>query len=67
MNDDFKDDELIDIRLPRKEYNTLKTMIEREETYTRITGSLKSSWIWVVGGGALTILLLWDKLHGVIK
>ena len=65
---DFKDDELINIKLPRKQYKVLQTMIEREETYSRLTGMFKSTWIWVVGGGILTLILLWDRLHlGVIK
>lgn len=65
--DDFKNDELINIKLPRKEYEVLKTMIEREQTYTRLTNSLKSSWIWIVGGGALTLFLLWDRIHMGVK
>lgn len=66
-NDDFKEDELINIKLPRKQYEVLKTMIEREETYTRLTNALKSSWIWVIGGGILTLILLWDRIHLGVK
>lgn len=65
---DFKNDELINIKLPRKEYEVLKVLIEREQTYSRLTNSLKSSWIWVVGGGILTLIMLYDRFHvGVIK
>lgn len=59
---DFKDDELINIKLPRRQYERLKTMIEREEAYDRLTSMLKSSWIWIVGGGMLTIFLLYDRI-----
>lgn len=65
---DFKDEELISIKLPRKQYKRLVMMLEREEAYDKLTNMLKSSWIWVVGGGILTLFLLWDRLHiGVIK
>ena len=67
-DDLYKEEELVVIKLPRKEYEVLKVMIEREQTYDRLTGMLKSSWIWVVGGGVLTLILLWDRFHiGVIK
>lgn len=59
---DFKDDELINIKLPRRQYEVLKNMIEREQSYDRLTSTLKSSWIWIVGGGILTLFLLWDRL-----
>lgn len=62
IEDDFKEDELINIKLPRKQYEVLKVMIEREQTYDRLTSMLKSSWIWIVGGGILTIILLYDRI-----
>lgn len=66
--DDFKDDELINIKLPRKQYEMLKDIIAREEAYNWFTSALRSSWLWIVGGGILTLILLYDRLHiGVIK
>lgn len=61
--DDFKKDELINIKLPRSQYEILKVIIQREEAYNWLTGNLKSSWLWIVGGGILTIWLLYDKIH----
>jgi hypothetical protein len=61
--DDFKEDELIDIRLPRKQYETLKLMIEREQAYNWFINTIKNNWLWVVGGGVLSIWLLYDKFH----
>lgn len=61
-DDDFKDDELITIKLPRKDYEMLKTMIKREEASQWFINSLKHSWVWVVGGGILTLFLLWDRI-----
>jgi hypothetical protein len=66
--EDFKDDELIVIKLPRKKYEILNNMIEREQAYNWFTSALKSSWLWIVGGGILSIILLYDRFHiGVIK
>lgn len=67
IEDDFKEDELINIKLPRKQYEILKIMIEREQAYDRLTSMLKSSWIWIVGGGMLTLVLLWDRIHLGVK
>lgn len=63
MSDDLnKQDEIVDIRLPRAEAEILRQMIKREETYTNITAMFKSSWVWVIAGGALTVITLWDKI-----
>lgn len=62
-NDDFRKDELINIKLPREQYELLKAMIEREQAYTWLTNTLKNNWIWLVGSGILTIWLLYDKVH----
>jgi hypothetical protein len=67
---DFEGDELITVELPRSEYKLLKEMIARQEAYNWLTSRLKNSWLWVVGGGILTIWMLYDKFHvvtGVIK
>lgn len=60
-------DELVDIRLPRAEAEVLRTMIKREETYNNITAMFKSSWIWVIAGGLLTVFTLWDKIILILK
>lgn len=69
MNEDFKNDELIEIKLPRSDYEVLKAMIEREQAFNWLKRSVKASAIWIVGGGAVTFLLLYEKinvlLHGV--
>lgn len=65
--EDFKDDELINVKMPRGKYKRLMKMIEREEGYDWLTLTLSTSWIWVVGGGVLTIWLLYDKLQSVLN
>lgn len=63
----FKDDELVSIQLPRRQYEVLKTMIAREEAYSWFTAALKNSWLWIVGGGILTVLILWDRIAPSFK
>ncbi len=60
-----EDDEIITVQLPRKEYKILRQVIEREEAYSWFKRQLATSWIWIVGGGALTLLLLWDKVYNL--
>lgn len=62
-NSDFKQDELIEIKLPRHDYEVLKTMIKRENAYNWLISAIRTNILWVIGGGALTFLVLYDKLH----
>jgi hypothetical protein len=64
IEDDFKDDEVINIKLPRAQYEVLKQMIRREQAYGWFASALKSYWLWVVGSGILTLLLLYDRMQG---
>jgi hypothetical protein len=57
-----KDDQIITIKLPRSQAEILRTMIKREETYSNITATMKSSWIWVVAAGVITLFSLWDTI-----
>lgn len=70
-NDDFKNDELIEVKLSRDQYQVLKEMIKRDQAYDWLTKKLKSNWLFVVGGGALTLWALYDKfqtaLFGTVK
>lgn len=69
--EDFKDDQLISIKLPRSQYELLKTIIEREEAYNWFINRLRNNLVWVVAGGILTIFMLYDKIHlymqGMVK
>lgn len=68
MNDEmYKEEELVNIKLPRKEYEILKTMIKREEASQWFVNYMKSSWVWIVGGGILSVILLWDRIHLGVK
>ncbi len=60
--DDFKSDEIINVRLPRKDYEVMRQMIRERETMNNITAILKSSWVWVVVSGAIALITLWDTI-----
>ena len=68
---DYKLDELIIVKLPRKDYLILKDVIKREEAYDWFQSGIKSWWIWVVAGGLLTLITLYetfkDGLIGTVK
>lgn len=59
---DNKDDEIINVQLPRSQYRILREVIRREETYGYIGKKLASLWIWAVAGGIITVISLWDTI-----
>lgn len=61
MDEDFKDDELIDVRLPRKDYEMLREMIKKQEALTWI-GRYFRNVVFVAIGGILAFYALWDKI-----
>jgi hypothetical protein len=71
IDEDFKEDELINIKLPRSQYELLKVMIKREQAYNWFTNWMRNNVLWVIGGGILTFLLLYDKIqlyiYGTVK
>jgi hypothetical protein len=63
MNEEInKEDEVITLRLPRKDADIVRQMIKERETMNNITAILKSSWIWVVVSGAVALFTLWDTI-----
>lgn len=62
MNDDIRGDEIIDVKMPRKDFKTIQKMVEERQAYDTITSKLKSYWIWAVVGGVLTVFTLWDAI-----
>lgn len=68
--DDYKQDELVTVKLPRSDLDIVRSMIEREKAYNWITKTLKSTSVWVVAGGVLACIALWDKITvflGMVK
>ncbi len=56
--DDNKSDEVINVRLPRAEYEILRKVIKREEALGWV-----ASWALWVGGPLLALFLLWDRIQ----
>lgn len=69
--DDNRDDEIINVQLPRSEYKVMREIIQERETYNNLVLKLKTNWIWFIAGGLLTLFALWDRFHefliGAIK
>ncbi len=60
--EDYKDEELVTVKLPRKDYQILKEVLKREEVYGWVAVKIKSFWVWAVAGGILTVWALFDKI-----
>lgn len=63
MSEDEDYDELINIKLPKSQFNLLQKILKREQAYSWFGGFLSHSWIWVVAGGLFAIWGLYDKAH----
>lgn len=57
------EDEIVTVQLPRERYETLKNMIKREEAHNWFINWMNTHWLWVIGGGVLTMWALYDKIH----
>lgn len=64
--DDFQDDELIEVKLPRSDYQLLKTMLKEREAKNWMTAKISSWWVFGLGTGALVLYNLSDKIHTLI-
>lgn len=67
MSNDYKKDELINVMLPRKDFETLQRILERETAYNWFVNKLKSYWVWAISGGVLTFWMLYDKIVEATK
>lgn len=64
MNDDFKHDEIIDVKLPRKDYELLRTILTEREAKNWLTAKLASWWVFGLGAGALALWKLYHEVFG---
>ena len=68
MNEeDYEDDELVVVKLPRSDVRALRKVIERENVYTWFGTRIKSWWIWVIASGILTFITLYKDIVGIFK
>lgn len=59
------DDDLVTVQLRKDEYELFKHMIQREQAWNYFESVVKSTWIFVVAGGILTVWALADKIKGL--
>lgn len=60
-----KEDEIITLKLPRKEAELVRQMIRERQAMNYFKGWLTTWWVWIVAGGVLTCWALWEKLFKV--
>ena len=66
MSDDLlKEDEIIEVKLPMRDYKILREVIEREKTWNWITKWLKSGFMWTVIGTIIILLTFWEQIKKV--
>lgn len=54
----------------KDEIEALRKIAKERIAYDTITNKVKSSWIWIVGGGAVSIFIFWEKISayfGMVK
>ena len=55
-------DELIEVKLPKEQYELLKQMVKEREAYNLITNKLKNWFLWTVVGGFMTVFSFWEQI-----
>jgi hypothetical protein len=67
---DNTDDEIVVVQLPRKEYELMRKMIQREETMSNVWRWIRT-FLFVLIGGVLTLVTFGEAvlkyLNGVVK
>jgi hypothetical protein len=61
MDELNKEDELIDVKLPRKDYEIMREMIKRQEALGWL-GKYMRNVILVAIGGFMTFFAFWDSI-----
>ena len=59
---DVEQDEIIEVRLPRHEYLTLREVIKREQSISWVASWVRNTVVWWVGGAILAVIALWDSI-----
>lgn len=68
MSDELnKWDELVDVRLPRKEYEKLREILMREQAYSVLTNKVRSWWVFAVAGGLIALVTFWEKFSSLVR
>lgn len=59
---DNYEDQVINVKMPRKDYETMRRLIRERQTMDNVTAILKNTWVWVVVSGVLGCLALWNQI-----
>lgn len=63
--DEQKGDEVITVTLPKKDYEQLRTMIERDRSLS-VVGRYARNVLLVAAGGVITLVTFWDQLKKLL-
>jgi hypothetical protein len=70
LDDLNKEDEIIDVKLPRKDFEIMRAMIRKQEALGWL-GRYITNVLLIAVGGFITLFTFWDSiknsLHGIIK
>lgn len=64
---DYEEDELIVVKLPRKDVNLLKEFLEKQAASNWLMGRIKTHWIWLIGTGVLTLMYMYNEIKAVFN
>jgi hypothetical protein len=59
--------EIIDVRLPRKDYQLLQQVLEREKTWSWIARWMKSGFLWTVVTVIMMLMTFWEQIKRVFN
>lgn len=59
---DYKDIELINVKMTREDYQVMKDIIKREKAYSWFINTIKGHWIMLIAGLALTLIYIFKEL-----
>lgn len=66
-NDDYDAYDMVEVRLPRKDFQRLEQMIKREQSVDWLINWIRNGLIFVIGGGLLLSFGVIDWLRAHIQ
>lgn len=67
MIDDInKEDELIDVKLPRKDFEIMREMIKKQEALSWL-GRYARNVLLVFAGGVITLITFWENISSFFQ
>ena len=62
-SDDNIRDEVINIRLPREQYEILRLLIRERQAFNYFKTRVNGLWIWAIGATVIATWTFWDKIY----